>query len=244
MLASLVARSKRRVVPFAIDFVRRPADDASLPPPPLAVMLRGGRGGEVRLKLYISMQLIAVRSPFNVTRKAASWAALLSLPDPNVKGARRVNDAVAWLENNRLIRTERRPGGPSEVFLLSQLATGSPYSRPGPGGRYINLPVAFFENGWIVTLSAPAIAMWLITKEMQGGKKSPDEVWVPPALARERYDLSDDTRTKGYHELRQHHLLTVGRTRQGDEWTWDRLRNTYWLDLERLNDSPGSPAQT
>ncbi len=91
----------------------------------------------------------------------------------------------------------------------------------------MNLPVAFFENGWIVTLSAPAIAMWLITKEMQGGKKSPDQVWVSPALARERYGLSDDTRTEGYHELQQHQLLTIGLTRQGDEWTWDRLRNTY-----------------
>ncbi len=45
-------------------------------------------------KLYLSMQLIAVRSPYNVTRKAASWAALLSLPDPDVNGARRVNDAI------------------------------------------------------------------------------------------------------------------------------------------------------
>jgi hypothetical protein len=83
--------------------------------------------------------------------------------------------------------------------------------------------------------------MWLITQEIQGGRTSSEEVWVPPGLAKERYDLSDDTRTKGTRELEEHLLLTIGRTRQGNEWTWDRLRNTYWLNRARLNDEPGSP---
>jgi hypothetical protein len=70
------------VVPFDIGFVRRPDDDASLAAPPLATMLRGGRGGEVRLKLFLSMQLIAVAHPYDVTRTASYWAHLLSLPEP------------------------------------------------------------------------------------------------------------------------------------------------------------------
>jgi hypothetical protein len=90
-------------------------------------------------------------------------------------------------------------------------------------------------------LFAGLIAMWLITQEIQGGKTSSGEVWVPPGLAKERYDLSGDTRTKGTRELEEHLLLTIGRTRQGNEWTWDRLRNTYWLNLARLNEEPGSP---
>lgn len=195
----------------------------------------------MRLKLFLSMNLIAARAPHDVTRKPVSWAALLSLADPDVNGARRIRDAINWLEHNKLIRTEKRPGGPPRVFLLSQLGTAGPYLRPSLGGaRYVNVPVAFWQNGWIVTLSAPAIAMWLITKEMQGGRDSPDEVWVSPLVAKERYDLSDDTRTKGTRELASHGLLTIGRTKQGDEWRWDRLRNTYWLNLDRLEDVPGS----
>jgi hypothetical protein len=196
MLQSLVTRSKRSVVPFELGFVRRSVDEASLPPPPLARMLRGGRGGEVRLKLYMSIQLIAVSHPYNVTRSASSWAALLSLPDRGVNGARRVNDAIRWLEQHQLIRVERRRGGPPEVINLRQLGTGDPYVRPPPRAGYINVPVSFWKNGWIVTLSPAAIAMWLITNEMQHGRNSPDDVWVSPLIAKERYDLSDDTRTK------------------------------------------------
>jgi hypothetical protein len=240
MLAALVTRSKRDVVPFRIGFVRRTRDDATLPAPPLARTLRGGRGGEVRLKLFLSMNLIAVHTPHNVTRKAGYWAALLGLEDPETNGARRVNDGIKWLEVNKFIRTERRRGGPPEVFLRSQLGTGEDFTRPTPAERYINMPVNFWRNGWIVALSAPAVAMWLITQEMQGGKRSPDEVWISPAVAKERYDLSDDTRTKGTRELEEHGLLTIGRTKQGLEWTWDRLRNTYWLDLGRLDDQVGS----
>jgi len=186
------------------------------------------------------MHLIAVASPYNVTRRASSWASLLHLPDPTTNGARRVNDAIDWLECHKLIHTVRRRGGPPEVFLLSELGTGGTYSRPGPARPYINVPVPFWRSGWIVNLSAPAIAMWLITKEMQGGRKFPEDVWVPPVIARERYDLSDDTRTKGTRELQKHGLLTIGRTTQGLEWTWDRQRNTYWLNLDRLKDQPGS----
>ena len=201
-------------------------------------MVRGGRGGEVRLKLFLSMQLIAVQAPHNIVRRPASWASLLALPDPGVGGARRINDAIKWLGANKLIRLEPKQGGPAEVFLLSQLGDGQPYSRPG--GRYVNLPVAFWENDWLVTLSAAATAMWLITCEMQGGKKSEaDAPWISPALAQERYDLSDDTRSKGTRELAAHGLLTIGRTKQGEEWAWDRLRNTYWLNKDRLQDQPG-----
>lgn len=238
-LADLVAKSKRKTgVPFNIHFVRR--NDPGLPPPALTTILRGGQGGEVRLKLLMSMHLIAVRSPFDVKpRTASGWARLLSLPDPDVKGARRINDALKWLEAHKLIRTERVPGGPPKVFVLSLSGSGQPYERPVGKERWILVPLSFWQNGWIVTLSASAIAMWLITKEMQGGRKSPSQApWVSPQMAKERYALSDDTRTKGTHELEVEGLLTIGRTPQGEDWAYNRLRNTYWLDLDRLEESP------
>jgi hypothetical protein len=232
-----VAKSKRSAVPFNIHFARR--SDPGLPPPMLATMLRGGRGGEVRLKLLMSMHLIAVRAPFDVTRTASAWARLLSLPDPDGNGARRINDALKWLEAHRLIRTERQPGGPPKVFILSLAGTGQPYVRPAGKERWIRVPVSFWQKGWIVTLSASAIAMWLITKELQGGRQSASQApWVSPLIAKERYAISDDTRTKGTRELAAHGLLTIGRIPQGGDSDYNRLRNTYWLDLDRLEESP------
>lgn len=236
LLGSLVAQSNRSVVPLDVRFVRRM--DPTLSPPPLAELLRGGRGGEVRLKLFLSMQLIAVKAPHDIKmRPAYSWASLLSLPDPHVNGARRVNDAIRWLEAHKLIRVERAPGAVPEVFLLSNLGTGEPYTRPTD--NWVNMPVSFWLNGWIVTLSASALAMWLITRDMAGGRTSTPQ-WISPAEAQARYDLSDDTRTKGTRELADHGLVVIGKTTQGETYSWDRLRNTYLLDFGRLEEEPGS----
>jgi hypothetical protein len=240
MLAAFVARSKRKVVPFAPGFVRRPSDDPTLPMPLLAEMLRGGRGGEVRLKLYLSMNLIAVRAPHDVTRKPASWAAMLGLPDKSRNGARRVGDAIDWLVDRKLIRAEKQKGGPAKVFLLDQNGSGDPYERPK--GLYVNVPVALWQNGWIVTLSQAAVAMWVITKEMQRGQDNEGDppVWIAPGVARVRYGVSADTWTKGTRELERCGLLRIDRAPQGQEWEWDRLRNTYHLILSHLQDRPDS----
>ena len=233
-LAGIVAQSKRRVVPFERGFFRR--SRAQDPPPPLARLLRGGRGGEVRLKVYMSILLICVKRPHKVTRQPSSWAALLSLDDPHRNGARRVSDAIKWLEANGLIATEPRAGGPAEITLLSQLGAGEPYVRPTPAVGYANVPVELWENGWIVTLSAAALAMLLIITDMQAGKLLP--AWLVPAEARDRYAISADTWTKGTRELADLGLLAIGREPQGDDWIWNRLRNTYALIPERFKDSP------
>ena len=57
-----------------------------------------------------------------------------------------------------------------------------------------------WQNGWIVTLSGTAMAMWMVLADMQGGREDKD-VWVQPDEARERYGLSEDTFTKGISEL-------------------------------------------
>jgi hypothetical protein len=81
--------------------------------------------------------------------------------------------------------------------------------------------------------------MWLITKEMMGGRRSPAQApWVSPLEAKERYAVSDDLRTKGTRQLEALGLLTIGRIPQGGDSDYKRLRNTYWLDLDRLDDSP------
>jgi len=208
----------------------------------LAWLLRGGRSGQVRLKLLLSMHLIAVRGAHDVTRSPASWARMLDLPDPDKNGARRVRDATSWLEENKLIRVERVGGTEPRVYLLSALGDGAAYVRPSSASRYLRVPVEFWSCGWIVTLSGTALAMWLVITDLPGGTESSAGVWTPPIVARRRYRLSEDTFTKGIAELESHGLVKVTKQPQGeDQWLYNRLRNSYRLNNERLGDAPGSP---
>jgi len=82
LLRDLVKRSQRATgVPFAEAFIRRAADTD--PAPPLTRLMRGGQGGEVRLKLYLTMSLLAVRAPFDLPAIAArSWPKPSTCPTP------------------------------------------------------------------------------------------------------------------------------------------------------------------
>ena len=234
LLSWVVNTSKRRVVPVAIEFIRR--EDRL--PPPLAKLLRGGRGGDVRLKLYLSMNLLAVRDPFDVRPLPARvWAEMLELPNPETNGARRVNEALTSLEHHKLISIEdRRPGRPPRVYLLSHAGDGEKYSRPRR--TWVNLPVAFWQNGWIVKLSGRAIALFLILSELKGGRDTAEGVWVRPDRARSHYALSEDTWTRGVKELKEVELVTVTREKHGQRWDFVRLRNKYRVNAARFDSPP------
>jgi hypothetical protein len=218
-------------------FIRRA--DVSSGPPPLAVLLRGGRGGEVRLKLYLSMALLAVSPPYNLpVIPAWSWAELLDLPDPEHNGARRVNEAIGWLVEHRLVVSDRRRGVSGAVRLLSQSGTGDPYARPAGGGRYVKLPLGVWRDGWIVRLSGAALGLLIILLDLQGGRTKPQ--WISPSVARARYDLSADTWTKGVRELRCLGIVSVSRVSQGGFLDYRRLRNAYWVNEQALQGQEGN----
>jgi hypothetical protein len=241
MLRSLVHKSQRSTgVPLAESFVRR--DEAADPPPPLALLLRGGQGGEVRLKLYLTMALLAVSPPFDIRGPvpARSWASALGLDDPEHNGARRVGDAIDWLVRHKFLVAERRQGTPGSVRLLSQDLTGGIYKRPTPGHRYVQLPLGLWDQGWIVRLSGTALTMLIVLLDLQGGRAQAQ--WISPPQARRRYDLSPDTWTKGLKELKELDLVTVARRTQGDIFDYQRMRNAYWVheDMLRGSDNPSS----
>lgn len=239
MLRALVQKSQRSAgVPLAESFVRR--EDASGPPPPLALLLRGGQGGEVRLKLYLTMALLAVSPPFDIRGPipARSWAAALGLDDPEHNGARRISDAIYWLAKHKFLVAERRQGTPGSVRLLSQDLLGNTYQRPTPSGRYVQLPLGLWDQGWIVRLSGTALAILIVLLDLQGGRAQPQ--WISPSQARRRYDLSPDTWTKGIKELKALDLLSVSRRTQGDIFQYQRMRNAYWVGEEMLR-GPDNP---
>jgi hypothetical protein len=224
MLRRLVERSKRTSgVQLAKSFVRR--IETSDPPPPLALLLRGGQGGEVRLKLYLTMSLLAASPPYDIKPiPARAWAQALGLDDPERNGARRVNDAIDWLAKHNFLESHRRRGTPGSVRLLSQAGTGGLYTRPTVKGRYVTVPLGLWDQGWIARLSGAALALLIVLIDVQAGRPAPG--WVSPERAR-LYDLSPDTWTKGVRELEAFDLVSVAKQPQGDTFDYRRMRNVY-----------------
>lgn len=227
------------------DFVCRRDGDGV---PPLARLLRGGRGGEVRLKLLLSLLWVAGGGDERHATSAwpaRAWAALLDLDDPEVHGQRRVREAIRWLEDAGFLRTERQPGRPMALQLLLEDGSGKEYVDPAPLAKkkkdsketihgsdlFIQLPASFWTEGWATRLSGRAIAMLLVLSEVTF---SGPWRWVSPAQARQRYGLSEDTWTKGVTELKAHKIIQIRKTPVGEEvFDFRRVRNTYKLPLDQ-----------
>lgn len=224
-------------VPFPPDFVI--AKEGQDRRPPLARMIQGGRGGSVRLNLYLCITMMATSEPFNLRKPPTprGWARMLAL-DP-LTGDRRVQRSLKWLAENDFVKLEPRWGGPAEITLLSPAGDGREYVRPieqvSNQGRYVGVPVEFWTRGWLLELSTTAVALLLVLRDALGGRTAPQYI---PTDKQRRYGLSSDTWTKASKELRRYGLLTVGREAQGSTYDYQRMRNTYLLDVDRLKEPP------
>jgi hypothetical protein len=218
-------------VALPIQFVRNEQDPPAVTP--LARLLRGGQGGEVRLKLYLCLSLLATASPYDIRDpiRAGWWAAALGLPDPDGKGARRISNALDWLDANDYITLQRRPGRPSTVTLLDPRGGGGPYVGVDKARRWVRAPLALWEREWIVDLSGSALALLLVLMELQGGAVRPRYLETGRHV---QYGLSEDTWTRAARELRDCGLLTVGQVVTGRNLDMRRTRNTYWLAVDAL----------
>ena len=97
LLARAVERSHRvHYVPYSRTFVRSlPAMPDFIPPtPPLARLIQGGRGGEVRLKLYLLLTLIATRYPYDIRNPQTPATLARTLDLAPATGSRRVTSNI------------------------------------------------------------------------------------------------------------------------------------------------------
>lgn len=246
---------KRTTAPVRVAFIgardaRR--DDSA---PPMARILRGGRGGDVRLKLELSFLWFAVSPPHDLAYPARAWALLLGLDGPEGKGVRRVRQGIAALRDAGLVAVEPMPGRPGRIFLLDESGSTERYTLPGGEyskvrgsdeawrHRYVQLPDTLWTNGWIATLSGASIAMLLVLfAELGGRAPGTTDVWFSPRVALDTYGLSEDTRSKGLRELRAAGIVSARRkavARSGLDFR--RVRNTYRLNLARLSDAAEVP---
>ncbi len=239
---TLSERLKGRAAKIRFDFVRNPEGVPG--PPPLAQLLRGGRGGNVRLKLLLSLLWVAGGGSDDRHKTnaypARAWAGLLDLPDPETNGQRRIRDAVQWLEAKEFVRTDKQPGKPMALQLLLEDGSGKAYFDPAEHAHtkkagkqamtasdlYISLPNSFWTDGWLVTLSGRALAMLLVLAEVTFSEREWD--WVSPARARQRYGLSEDTWSRGIAELKERGIIEIRKRPVGeDEFDFHRVRNIY-----------------
>lgn len=247
----LAERVRRRTAQVRRGFIARSSPND--PPPPLAEILRSGRGGAIRLKLYLSVLWIAAGKPHIIQSSAQAWATLLDLEDPTGKAARQVRSSFRWLKERHLIEVSENPGVGSTIKLLSDLGRGDEYSVPGlslsearrtghpgdPRDFYVGLPDVFWTQGWIHVLSGPAVAMLLILLDVRRGQDPSRALWFSPRVAEERYTLSEETRAKGIGELAALDVIRVtSKPVRADQLAAARYRHTYDLKMERLTNRP------
>lgn len=242
----LAARVRERDAQIRTSFVEQ--RDPSGGAPPLARLLRGGRGGEVRLKLLLSLLWVAARPPHDVSLSTRVWAELLGLADPATKGARRISAAMHWLALHEFVQRQDQPGRPPRLVLLEEAGNGREYTLPGAriaelaaadedwsAHRYVKLPKELWTSGWLAALSGPALTMLLVLLA-HGSVNHRDDLWFSPGFADQRYHVSEDTRYRGLADLKGHGLVAVRkRPLRRSRLEEVRLRNSYSLDLERLN---------
>jgi hypothetical protein len=233
------------------------------------LLLRGredrtvGRGGDLRLKLLLSLLWVAGAEPYDVSYPARAWATLLDLREPEKAGARRVSQTLQWLDDHRFVRLEQLTGRPPRVTLLRETGFGEPYLPPGvvnnrltqqlqsatgleekalreqrEGERYLQLQPTLWTQGWIQTLSGPGLSMLLVLLAEASGSTDRD-LWLTPDLARRRYGLSPATRSSGLRELYDLKAVTMKRrTISRDVFDYRRMRNVYRINSTVLTDQP------
>lgn len=233
--AKLGAKRRDAGAPVRNYFV---ADDREGIKPPMAQLLSsgatggGGRGGQLRLKTYLSLLWVCAAPPYEAIRPARAWAALLGLEDPEGSGTRRIQETMRELQERRLVRIRDRGGAPNGVTVLTDFGNGGgayeppseTYNRLKMAGysadqlavhRYFRVPSTLWTTGLITRLKGPGLAMLLVLRcEQQSKDGTP--VWFSPTRAANRFGLSESTRRLGLQELRKEGLV-ISSTRKLSE---------------------------
>jgi hypothetical protein len=235
----LIERSRRSTgARFPASFLR--ADDRD---PTVARLIRGGRGGGIRTKLYLSKVLLAGSMHthadygrnviFDVSGR--SWARALALPDPEFAGARRIADAQGQLADLKLIKLDRRPSHPPIVKLLHPSGSGGDWVEPG--SPYVRVPIELWSNRWLWYLTGKELAVLIAAIDLCGGK-GVDRTGGPQALSGtylRRYGMSEDTWRIASAALEKVGLLDTDMALVGADLLTPRRRKRYQVLTDGLS---------
>ncbi|MGU3645182.1 hypothetical protein ACLBXX_09460 [Microbacterium sp. C23T] len=194
--------------------------------PTLNGLAAGGRGGLVRLRLYLTMAMQASSVPRTIPPKtSAAYARLISLDART--GPRRVNDALRHLDERGLIHRELRTGRAPQITVLNPNGSGDDWPDRTED-RWITVPLEFWSGGWIFRMSARAIAAYISLRELLGGSKHKDGQFMS-GFRKGQYGISDDTWTRALKELKELGVLIETIEPGGDDEHPYRTRRRYRL---------------
>lgn len=132
--------------------------------------------GQVRLRLYLCLVLLATKHPF-LQRRRFNLAYAQLVDAEKASGPRRVREALRWLEANDLNRCGQSPVGDTIEMLFPD---GSGAEWPDRFiNRFISIPLELWSNGWIVRLSARALAGYFLITELTAGRIDPMATGCP-----------------------------------------------------------------
>ncbi len=187
-------------VPLAPSFLKS-ADPSS--PPALARLLGAGRGGEIRMKLFLTFALRATRGrPILTARRPPGLARMLALAPES--GPRRVADAMRWLRNNDFILVESRTGQPGEITLLDGESPPNDLSGRDSRGHYVSVPIELWTSGHILEMKAREVAVLIALLDVTS---NPAREGSLTGFKKAQYGISNDTWTRALKDLRKRNLV-------------------------------------
>lgn len=241
----------RTNIPIRRAFVRN--SDGGAPAPLAEIVSRGGRGGAVAAKLYVALIWRCSAKPFHTNIAPRKWAALIGLPDPDRKGARRITNALNLLEDLKLIKLTRSRGDSSVITLLDESGDGASYLPPseaymtGNKGRdlYFKMPVNLWTDprAYAQRMSAGALVMLFLLLDSGSGAPTTleegTEQWWSVEIFQKWYSVSGPMRSRGTKELIEMGLLYVRKEsvpsfKGQSSFARERVRNIYRLQNAAL----------
>lgn len=204
----ILNRSQRptRTVPIRRSFLQQGANNGSKTPGPLHELVR--RSQKRPLDLYLLVSAVTSGGDYSVTEWSTTWARSVGIFDETT-GTAAVSRAWKVLRDLNLITRARGKEGKSVITKLNENGSGTPYTQPGDGEPYFQLPYEYWDNGWHNTLSLPGKAMLLIASSQRKLKFT-----LPQERMPNWYGISADTAGKGIRELLRHGILV----HVDDEW--------------------------
>jgi DNA-binding transcriptional ArsR family regulator len=169
---------------------------------PLAAFVRERRGTALDLLLF-AHTIAPLSNPEPIQASSSEW--LRAISPGTTRGDRStISRSWTWLEQMRLIETERR-GRERAIRLLCEDGSGRPWRTASDEGEpYFRLPLAYWTGGFSRDLSLPGKAVLLIGLSLQARKEFFE---LPQERGAGWYGLSPSTLQRGLVDLRGVGLL-------------------------------------